>query len=217
MPDLLAAPPPARERSRRPRWAAPGSRHDRKVALLSFGLPVGIGVLAAFLVMAPIYQSGDVSFVLDKNKVEVARERMRIQAAQYRGQDGKGQAFTLDAGSALQRSSAEPVVELRTLDATLSLSDGPARLHADTGRYDMRSEQVHVDGPIRFAGPDGYHLDTHDATVDLKQNRLASGGAVTGATRQGTFSANRMRADLDARTVTLDGNVHLRTGPQRAR
>ena len=208
---------PARLRTGRQRWAAPGSRHDRKIALLSFGLPVGVGVLAAFLVMAPIYQGGDVSFILDKNKVAVAHERLRIQAAQYRGQDGKGRPFSLDAGAALQRSSAEPVVELQRLDAKLSLVDGPALLHADTGRYDMRSEQVHIDGPIRFTGPDGYRLDTHDATVDLKENRLASGGAVTGAARQGTFSANRMRADLNARTVTLDGNARLRIGGRGSR
>lgn len=213
MPDPTAAP----VRTARQRWAAPKSSHDRTVALLSFGLPVGVGVLAAFLVMAPIYQTGDVSFVLDKNKVEVARERLRIQAAQYRGQDGKGQPFTLNAGSALQRSSAEPVVELRTLDAKLNLAEGPALLHADQGRYDMRSEQVHIDGPIQFRAADGYRLDTHDATVDLKQRKLASGGAVTGAVRQGTFTANRMRADLEARTVTLDGNARLRILPRGSR
>ena len=167
--------------------------------------------------MAPIYQSGDVSFVLDKNKVALARERMRIQSAQYRGQDGKGQVFTLDAASAVQHSSAEPVVELRTLDARLTLTDGPATLHADQGRYDLRSEQVHVDGPIQFRGANGYRLDTHDSTVDLKQHKLVSGGAVTGAVRQGTFSGNQMRADLQARTVTLDGNARLRISPRGSR
>ncbi|WP_419808998.1 LPS export ABC transporter periplasmic protein LptC [Sphingomonas sp.] len=203
-----------RERSARERWAAPGSSHDRLIATLSVALPVGVGVLAAFLVMAPIYQSGDVSFVLDKNKVAVAHERLKIQAAQYRGQDAKGQAFTLNAGSAVQRTSAQPVVELTRLDAGLQLPDGPARLHADRGRYDMDSEQVHVDGPIQFRAADGYALDTSDATLDLKARRLQSGGVVTGTVRQGTFSANRLHADLSGRTVTLDGNARLRIQPR---
>ncbi|RZM17607.1 MAG: LPS export ABC transporter periplasmic protein LptC, partial [Sphingomonas sp.] len=81
-------------RSPRQVWAAPGSRHDRVVGLARLGLPTAIGVLTAFLVMAPLTAGGDVSFVLDKNKVEVAQERMKLQAAQYRGQDSKGQAFT---------------------------------------------------------------------------------------------------------------------------
>lgn len=210
-------PDAAIHRTPRQLWALPGGRHDKLMALLSFLLPVAVGVLAAFLVMAPIYTSGDVSFVLDKNKVEVAKERMKIQAAQYRGQDAKGQAFTLNAGSAVQRSSADPVVELRTLDARLDLADGPAQLVANQGRYDMDTERVHVDGPIRFTGPDGYNLNTRDATVDLKARRLQSGGAVDGTVRQGTFTANRLHADLEARTVTLDGNARLRIRPRGPR
>lgn len=206
-----------RVRTERQVWAAPGSRHDRIVAISQWLLPTLIGVLAAFLVMAPLTMGGDVSFVLDKSKVEVARERLKIQAAQYRGQDAKGQPFTLDAGSAIQRSSAEPIVQLNQLAAMIRLQDGPAQLTAPSGRYDMDSEQVRVDGPIAFRGPDNYTLDTQDATVDLKSRRLASDGAVTGTVPQGTFAGDRLRADLEQRTVTLDGNARLRIVPARAR
>ena len=68
-------------RSAREKWAAPGSRHDRLVAVMRVVLPTAIGILSAFLVMAPLTAAGDVSFVLDKNKVEVATERLKIQAA----------------------------------------------------------------------------------------------------------------------------------------
>ena len=198
-------------------WALPGSRHDKLVAFLSFVLPVAVGVLAAFLVMAPLYAGGDVSFVLDKTKVAVAHERMRTQAAQYRGQDTKGQPFTLDAGSAVQHSSADPVIELRTLAAHLALPDGPAQVTADSGRYDMTAQQVHVDGPVLVTGPAGYRLNTRDAVLDLKGRKLASGGAVDGTVRQGSFTANRMHADLAQRTVTLDGNARLRIRPGGSR
>lgn len=201
------------ERTARQRWAAPGSSHDRLIALLQFALPTGIGVLAAFLVMAPLFMGGDVSFVLDKNKVAVAQERMKIEAARYRGQDAKGQAFSLDAGSAIQHSSAVPVVELSRLQAQLQMRDGPAQLTAPSGRYDMRSEQVKVDGPIAFTAADGYRLDTSDATVDMKTRTLQSGGAVTGTTPMGTFSANQLSADLEGRTVKLQGNARLRIVP----
>jgi lipopolysaccharide export system protein LptC len=205
------------QRSRRQVWAAPGSRHDRVVGIAAWLLPVLVGVLFAFLVMAPLTSGGDVSFVLDKNKVEVAKERLKIQAAQYRGQDGKGRPFTLDAGSAVQRSSAEPVVELNRLLAGIQLEDGPARLQAGSGRYDMDSEQVTIPGAVTFRAANGYALDTSDATVDLKTRRLASDGDVTGSARQGTFSADRLRADLEARTVTLDGHARLRIVPGRAK
>ena len=176
-------------------------------------MPSAIGVLTAFLVMAPIYSSSEVSFVLDKKKVEVARERMKIQAAQYRGVDDKGQPFVLDAGSAIQRSSAEPVVQLNKLAASIRLSDGPATVSANSGRYDMSTEQVKLDGPLDFKSAGGYDLRTHDATIDLQQRTLVSGGAVTGQVPQGQFSANRMRADLENRTVRLEGNARLRIVP----
>ncbi|WP_176484696.1 LPS export ABC transporter periplasmic protein LptC [Sphingomonas spermidinifaciens] len=205
-----------RVRTERQRWAAPGSRHDALVRLLQVVLPMGIGILAAFLVMAPLFMGGDVSFVLDKNKVDIAAERMRIQAARYRGADDKGRAFELDAGSAVQKSSAERVVRLNQLAAGIELQDGPATIKADQGRYDMETDRVAVDGPIAVRAADGYALDTRDATVDLRTRRLRSGGAVTGSTPQGNFSGNRLEADLEARTVRIVGDARLRIVPKRA-
>lgn len=212
MPDSAAQALDARQR-----WARPGGPHDRVVAAANWALPVLIGVLSAFLVMAPLTTGGDVSFVLDKNKVEVARERMKIQAARYRGADGKGQPFELTAGSAIQKSSAEPIVQLQQLAANIRLNDGPASLVADRGRYNMDNEQVQVDGPISFRAPDGYTLDTQDALVDLKTRRMQSGKAVTGTVRQGTFSADKLDADLDSHTVTLTGNARLHISPRRTK
>lgn len=200
-------------RSARQRMAAPGSARDKVIGLLRVGLPMGVGVLAAFLVMAPLTMAGDVSFVLDKNKVEVARERLRIQSARYRGQDARGRSFVIDAGSAVQRSSAEPVVQMNDLAARMQLRDGPATLQAGKGRYDMAREQVRVDGPVSFRAADGYRLDTTDAVADLRTRRLAGTGPVTGRTAQGSFSADRMRADLEGRVVRLEGNARLRIDP----
>ena len=205
----------ARVRSERQVWAAPGSGHDRVVRISRGLLPILIGVLAAFLVMAPLTSRGDVSFLLDKKKVEVAKERLLLQKANYRGADDKGRPFALNAGSAVQRSSTEQTVQLDRLSAAISLPDGPATLVANKGRYNMSSEEVMMDGPILFQAADGYRLDTRDATADLKTRQLKSGGAVTGTVPQGTFSGDSMKADLETHTVTLTGNARLRIVPGR--
>ena len=206
----------ARLRSQRRAWAHSGSSHDRILRLLLIVLPIGIAVLGAFLVVAPLLMGGDVSFVLDKNKVDIAQERLRIEAAEYRGADAKGRPFHLHAGSAVQRSSAEPIVQLNDLTAEIRLAEGPASIRADRGHYNLNSQRVAVDGPLRFQTSDGYLLNTHDAVVDLKTRQLQSGGAVTGNTPMGTFSGNQLSADLEKRTVSLDGNARLRIVPQRA-
>lgn len=206
-----------RLQSQRRAWAHPGSSHDRVVRVALLVLPAAIGALTAVALFMPLFFGGDVSFVLDKNRVDVARERLRIQSAEYRGEDSKGQPFRLQAGSAVQKSSAEPIVQLNDLSAQIGLPEGPASLRADRGRYDMDKQQVAVDGPIRFETADGYTLDTHDATVDLRTRRMASGGAVSGKTPMGVFSGDRLTADLERRTVALSGNARLRIFPRQAK
>jgi len=199
-----------RARSPRQIWAAPGGSHDRMVGFLGWLLPSGIGVLAAFLAIAPLTKSNEVSFVLDKKKVEVAKERMRVTKAMYRGTDGKDQPFTLNAGSAVQKSSQEPIVNLTDLTASIKLPDGPAQLTAPHGKYDMKNEKVAVDGPLLFTATDGYRLQTSNVAVDLKSRQVTGTGLVNGTMPLGTFSAKTMRADLPNRTVVLDGRARLR-------
>ncbi|RZF65573.1 LPS export ABC transporter periplasmic protein LptC [Sphingomonas populi] len=204
-------------RTARQTWAAPGSSHDRLITVLRFVLPIAVGVLAAFLVMMPLATGGEVSFLLDKNKVEVAKERLRLQSALYRGTDGKGQPFTLTAGSAVQKSSAEPIVRIEKLAARLQLSDGPARIVAPQGRYDMDKQRVTLVGPVNVVAADGYRLDTTNSTIDLKTRQMQSGGAVTGTVPQGNFSAKQLSADLENHIVRLDGNARLRIVPRKTK
>ena len=196
-------------RSARQRWALPGSSHDRTIRFLRVVLPMGIGALFAFLSIAPLTIAGEMSFMLDKNKVEVAKERLRVTEALYRGEDAKGQSFALRAGSAVQATSREPIVRLRDLSASLSMQEGPALLRADRARYDMDKEQVAVEGPVTYQSADGYRLATRDVDIDLKSRRLASQGPVEGRMPLGTFSGARISADLPARVVRLEGRARL--------
>ena len=85
-------------------WARPGGPHDYLVRILKIVLPVAVGLLLAYVFLSPLSKTKEVSFLLDKNKVDVANERMKVQAAQYRGLDDKGRPFTVTAERALQPS-----------------------------------------------------------------------------------------------------------------
>ncbi len=197
-------------RTKRQEFAAPNGTHDRNVRLLRFILPVGVGILGSMLALAPFTMTGELSFVLDKNSVDVAKERMRVTEALYRGEDSEGRPFSLKAGSAVQKSSSEAIVELRDLSARILLTDGPAQIRASGGRYDMDQEKVRVPGPVQVEAASGYRLSTNNVTVDLKQRTLQSEGTVDGRTNIGTFRADRLEADLAERTVSLTGNARLR-------
>ncbi len=206
-----------RDRVRKQGWAAPGGLHDSLVRLLKIFLPTAIGVLLAYLALAPRQKGRDVSFILDKNKVDVAKERMRVQAARYRGQDDEGRPFTIDASSAVQATSQDPIVEILGMSAELGLASGPATLRAERGRYDMEAQKVDVIGPILLTAADGYRLETRDVLVDFNEKGLASRGPVDGTMPLGRFSADKLEANLPERRVVLSGRarLHIKQGGLR--
>jgi lipopolysaccharide export system protein LptC len=199
-----------RGREARQHWAVPGSQHDRVIRFAKIALPASVGVLVAFLALAPLDRSGDVSFILDKNKVENAPERMRVDVARYTGEDNEGRRFEIVANSAVQRSSDQPIVDIRGMMAKLWLAQGPVTLMANFARYTLDQQMVRVVGPIRAKGPDGYLLNTSDVTVNLKQRSVTGSGGVQGRTKLGEFTAGRLTADLADRTVTLDQGARLK-------
>ena len=191
-------------------WAEPGSRHDAVIRAVKFGLPILIVGLVIMLAIAPFEQRGDVSFILDKNEVEQARERMRVEQARYIGEDNRGQKFLIVADRAVQPSSNVPVVAIEGVRARLDLSRGPLTIAALKGRYNLEREMVAVDGPIHIVGPDGYRLATRDVIVDLDKRTMNSTGQVSGTMPLGQFQAGSLSADLDERTVRLNNGVRLK-------
>jgi lipopolysaccharide export system protein LptC len=204
-------------RDRRRHFARPGGAHDRLIRTLALVLPAAIGAVVAVLVIAPLYSRGDISFLLDRNKVAITRERLRVDNAMYRGSDNKGREFVLSAGTAAQPSVLRSLVEMTDLQARLELSDGPATLQAPDGTYDYDKSLVAIRGPVTFEAADGYRMTTSGVGIDLKQQHMVGSGGVSGAIPAGTFRADRITADLDGRVITLEGNARLSMVPGRIR
>jgi len=206
-----------RLRSARQHFAAPGGSHDRVIRILAVALPMAIGVMAALMIITPLSPRGEVSFLLDRTKVAMIDERLRVDNAMYRGEDASGRPFSLTAGEAVQRSGREGIVRMKDLVARLLLADGPARLNAESGAYAIEEQTVKVDGPIRLTAADGYDMTARGVSIDLVGRRLTGAGGIEGETPTGTFRADRITADLSARTIMLDGNARLHMVPGRLR
>lgn len=206
-----------RIRTKRQHFAAPGSSLDKIVRFLAVALPAAVGVIAAMMLITPLSPRGEVSFLLDRNKVAVADDRLRVDNAMYRGEDSNGRPFSLVAGEAVQQSNAVPIVLLEDLTARMVLSEGPAVLTAPRGSYAIDDEQVGIPGVVQFTASDGYQFLARNVTIDLPSRSLVGDGQVSGQIPAGTFSADSMHADLDARTISLDGNARLNMTPGRLR
>ena len=197
------------ERNYRQRWALPGGRHDRLIRAMRVVLPSIIGLLVAILAFSPFTGQQELSFVLNKDEVNLSRERLRVVEALYRGEDSKGRPFSLRAGSAVQKTSAQPILDMTSLSGRISLQDGPASIIAQRGSYDLGKETMRVTGPLAVESP-GYDMVVSNVELSLKDRTMQSFGPVSGRTKVGTFHAGRLRADLDTRIVRLDGGVRLR-------
>lgn len=197
------------ERTQRQRWALPGGRHDRLIRTLRVVLPSVIGLLVALLAFSPFTGKQELSFVLNKDEVDLSRERLRVVEALYRGDDSKGRPFSLRAGSAVQKTSADPVLDMTSLSGRITLNDGPASIIAQRGVYDLNKETMRVNGPLAVEST-GYDMVASNVELSLKDRSMQSFGPVSGRTKVGTFRAGRLRADLDTRIVRLDGGVRLR-------
>ncbi len=206
-----------RIRNQRRQWAAPGGSHDRLIRVLARWLPGAVGVVAAAMLLGPLFPRGEISFLLDRNKVATTDARLRVANAMYRGEDDEGRPFTVTAASAIQVSAADPVVRMEGLVARILMADGPAELSAQGGSYDYNREAVDVNGPVTFTAADGYRMTTGHVAIDLKGQRVIGNGGVNGAIPAGTFSAERLVADLNARTIALEGKARLVMTPGKLR
>ncbi|MBT8388229.1 MAG: LPS export ABC transporter periplasmic protein LptC [Altererythrobacter sp.] len=204
-------------RNQRQHFAAPGGSHDRLVKFLGKALPMGVGVVAALMIITPLSPGSEVSFLLDRNKVAMIDERLSVSNAMYRGQDDGGRPFSLTAGEAVQRSSREGIVRMEDMMAQILLRDGPARISAEGGAYDIDQEIMTVDGPLRLSAADGYTMTARGVSVDLQSRMMVGDGRVEGEVPAGAFEADRIEVDIDERKISLRGNARLTMRPGELR
>jgi len=204
-------------RNQRQHFAAPGGSHDRLVTFLGKALPMGVGIVAALMIITPLSPGTEVSFLLDRNKVAMIDERLSVSNAMYRGQDDGGRPFSLTAGEAVQRSSREGIVRMEDMMAQILLRDGPARISAEGGAYDIDAEVMTVDGPLRLSAADGYTMTARGVSVDLQSRVMVGDGQVEGEVPAGTFEADRIEVDIDERKISLRGNARLTMRPGELR
>ncbi len=200
---------PAEHSARGRNAVPPGGGWDRFVGLMKLALPIAALAILLISLIWPLMARQEFSFILSKDSVEAARERLRMERAVYRGEDSRGQPFVITAASAVQKSSDTPIVELRDISAELRTTDGPARADARVGRYDMERDRIDIVGPVELESASGYRLQTRDVSVDLNTRQVASQGAVTGRMPLGSFQAGRLHADVSGRTVVLDRGASL--------
>ncbi|HWU01097.1 MAG TPA: LPS export ABC transporter periplasmic protein LptC [Novosphingobium sp.] len=196
--------------------AAPGGPHDRIVRLAMTGLPAMVGGIVAVMIITPLFPRNEVSFLLDRTKVAITRDRLRVETARYRGQDDKGRPFVLTAGNAVQHSAHVPILNMNSIVAQLKLDSGPAQLTTKQADYNISQQRMLTQSPVQMQSSDGYHMTTSQVMIDLRTNTATGNGGVSGQLPQGHFTAQRIAVDFNTRIVKLDGRVGMQMQARRS-
>ena len=95
------------------------------------------------------------------------------------------------------------------MSAEIALADGPGRVTAERGRYNLDTQKVDVLGPIDVTAGQGYRLQTRDVTMDFNTKKISGRNGVEGQMPLGSFTAGKLDADLQERSVRLSGRARL--------
>jgi lipopolysaccharide export system protein LptC len=192
-----------------------GGGYDLFVKVMKEALPAMSLALLGTLVIWPLANTREFSFLVSKDRVESSAERMRMEQPVYRGTDSNGRAFEIKADRAVQRSSEDPTVELINIAARLDTADGQIAVTAAKGSFNLPSQQLTVSGPVDLGRTDGTRITTGDALVDLRSRTVRSLSPIGGTGPLGRFQADRFQVDLKGTSATLQGNVRMRITPSR--
>jgi lipopolysaccharide export system protein LptC len=108
-----------RERADKQRWAVPGSAHDRIVRWSKIVLPSAVGRADRDPRLRAARQAGDVSFILDKKKVEKRPSGCGSRPRATSAPTTRARSSN-HRQRAIQRSSDVPIVDIEGMFARLA-------------------------------------------------------------------------------------------------
>lgn len=187
-------------------------RHSRRVRFFRVALPAGVVIVAgcalALHYLNPFSLAVDLPFELGRVSFSGTQVVMEFPKLQGFTQDNRG--YKVTAESAAQDLTQPNKIDLKKINATLELADqGSARLVAQSGSYDTKTELVTLAEGVHFSTSTGYGGQLQDATIDVKGGRLSTENPVLLTYLDGSLKADRMEVwQKDARAL-LTGDVHL--------
>lgn len=135
--------------------------------------------------------------------------QIELIGAQYEGVDDAGRPYTLIAHRASRAIDAQDTVLLETVRADITLEDTTwLALHARTGTYDTKTQNLHLSGDVAVYHDSGYEMHLDDIAIDLKSHQAATRQAVRGHGPLGEISAPGL-------SVTDAGNTVIFSGPAK--
>jgi lipopolysaccharide export system protein LptC len=199
-------PPYAGERARA---FAAAARHSALVRFLRVTILGGALGSVAFLVAIAVFDPfGRLGHEVSFSGLGLDGAKVLMNDPKLAGFRKDGRPYLVNAQEAIQDVLHPTLVELRVLDAEISMvGNGAAHMMADKGLYDTANERMDVEGNVRVKS-DEYDARLRSCSMDFKSGVYASKDPVTVVIRDGsTITADTMSAIDNGHQLTFEGRV----------
>ncbi len=192
-------------------------RYSRFVSTMKVVLPVTAAALVLLVIAWPQTQSQDSSFQVSLAALpEGDAGAPGMTRARFVGTDARNQPFVITAESAIPEPDNAERINLRTLQADLTVSSGTwVSMMSGGGLYDRPAQLLSLSDGVDLFSDSGFEMHTPAANIDLAAG-IASGRLKVDAHGPlGTLSADGFRLEQEGRRLHFNGNVRMTVWPSR--
>src|SRR5471030_530642 len=182
-------------------------RYSRFVAVMKRVLSLGAFLIIAAVLAFFFVQRLPRQLQMSYERLGHIENDLTMVKPRLTGADSKGNPFVITAATAVQDAHDAKKISLTTLEADLAMDkQNWLNARARTGKVDMNTGQLELDGGIDVFTSTGYELHSKSASANLKQSVIHGHDPVTGQGPDGTLRADEFHADRTTDILTLTGH-----------
>jgi lipopolysaccharide export system protein LptC len=201
----------------RPRSERVNTRWSRFVGLMKFGLPAAaLAILALAVAWPDLTRSTHLPIAVTEPRVG-EDDSLRMANPRYTGADEHNRPYTITADAATVDRLDRRRVNLRNLQADMTLEDQRwISVLAPGGVYQQDRQQLTLAGPIEVFSDEGYQLQATTARLDILAGTAESDDPVEAHGPLGAITAAKFRLDRKTQRLEFGGGVKLVIYPASA-
>ncbi|MCK0197024.1 LPS export ABC transporter periplasmic protein LptC [Ancylobacter sp. 6x-1] len=187
-------------------------RHSRWVRLLRIALPVGVAlglaIAGGIAWFDPVRIAANLPVEL--GRVSMNGNKVVMDLPKLSGFTADNRGYNVTASTASQDLTNPDQIDLRDIRARLEMADqGWAKLEANSGQYNTKSQQMRLADGVHFSTASGYGGELKDADIDVKSGIIASRQPVLLTYLDGRLTADTMEVQQKDSRALFTGNVTL--------
>jgi lipopolysaccharide export system protein LptC len=187
-------------------------RHTRLVKVLRLALPLVSGAIALGLVIAAVLPK--ILPISALAGLSLTADGLVMNTPRLSGHLGEGRRYEVSAGRAVQSLLTPSRLTLEDLSASLEAATGTVTIDSASAVYDTGTEILDLSDGIRLVTSDGDTVRLDQATVHLKEGRLAGEGGITINSPRGTIRAGAIDIADGGGIIRFTGGVSITIAPQ---